>query len=126
MRGKVKFFNETKGFGFITPEAGNDVFVHTSNLKNDGSLTLQEGQEVEFEIGPGPKGPQAVNVRRIGASVQFARANRAVQPNENGQPAQTGTYFFNPYRFVRVKERDNKATHHQFAGDFDPLSLWCR
>ena len=61
-KGKVKWFNNKKGYGFITPESGNDVFVHFSAIKSDGYKTLQEGQEVEFDIQQGPKGEQAANV----------------------------------------------------------------
>jgi CspA family cold shock protein len=61
-RGKVKWFNDKKGYGFIAQEDGRDVFVHFSNVKMDGYKSLAEGMEVEFEIVDGPKGPQAVNV----------------------------------------------------------------
>ncbi|MFC1708506.1 cold-shock protein [Candidatus Omnitrophota bacterium] len=61
-RGKVKWFNAQKGYGFITPENGNDVFVHHSAIQGAGYKTLEEGQEVEFEIEQGPKGEQAQNV----------------------------------------------------------------
>ena len=61
--GTVKFFNEQKGFGFITSPDGDDVFVHVSNIVG-GSL-LTEGQSVEFETAPGRKGPEAVNVRAV-------------------------------------------------------------
>ncbi len=61
--GTVKWFNESKGFGFITPaDGGKDVFVHFSAIKSDGFRTLQEGQSVQFEIEDGPKGPQATSV----------------------------------------------------------------
>jgi len=60
--GNVKFFNEAKGFGFITREGGPDVFVHYSSIKGDGFKTLAEGQEVEFTVTQGEKGPQAENV----------------------------------------------------------------
>jgi len=61
--GTVKWFNEAKGFGFITPEeGGKDVFVHFSAIKADGFRSLAEGQTVTFEVEDGPKGPQAVNV----------------------------------------------------------------
>ena len=61
--GTVKWFNETKGFGFIAPsDGGKDVFVHYSALEGGGFRTLQEGQAVNFETEEGPKGPQATNV----------------------------------------------------------------
>ena len=63
--GKVKFFNESKGFGFITQADGPDVFVHFSAIQADGFKTLSEGQEVEFNIVQGKKGPQAENVRPL-------------------------------------------------------------
>ena len=65
MQGTVKFFNTEKGFGFIAPEDGDDVFVHFSNIEGDGFKTLEEGQKVEFEIGEGRKGPEAQSVRVI-------------------------------------------------------------
>jgi len=61
-KGKVKWFSNQKGYGFITAEGGKDVFVHYSAVKGDGYKTLQEGQDVEFEITQGPKGEQATNV----------------------------------------------------------------
>lgn len=61
-RGKVKWFNSSKGFGFITRESGEDIFVHYSGIKGDGFRTLQEGDDVEFEIETTQKGPQAANV----------------------------------------------------------------
>ncbi|MBT5953781.1 cold-shock protein [bacterium] len=60
--GKVKWFNEEKGFGFIEREEGKDVFVHIRAIQTPGINALQEGQEVEFEVEDGQKGPQAVNV----------------------------------------------------------------
>lgn len=60
--GRVKWFNETKGFGFIEGQDGKDVFVHFSAIKATGFKTLADGQEVEFEVEQGQKGPQAVNV----------------------------------------------------------------
>ncbi|GAB1263914.1 cold-shock protein [Aurantivibrio infirmus] len=60
--GRVKWFNEKKGFGFIEREGGDDVFVHFRAIQSPGFKTLAEGQEVEFEVEDGQKGPQAVNV----------------------------------------------------------------
>ena len=61
----MKFFNAEKGFGFISREQGDDVFVHFSNIQGDGYRSLAEGQTVEFEVGPGRKGDEARNVRVI-------------------------------------------------------------
>ena len=63
-QGTVKWFNATKGFGFITAEDGKDVFVHFSAIKTDGFKTLDEGQKVTFDLEDGPRGPQAVNVEK--------------------------------------------------------------
>lgn len=60
--GTVKFFNETKGFGFITQDKGPDVFVHFSAINSSGFKTLAEGQKVEFQVADGKKGPEAQNV----------------------------------------------------------------
>jgi CspA family cold shock protein len=64
-KGKVKWFSNQKGYGFITPEEGKDVFVHHTEIQGDGYKTLEEGQEVEFEIAQGPKGDQAKNVVKL-------------------------------------------------------------
>ena len=65
-KGKVKWFNEKKGYGFISPEdGGSDLFVHFSNINMAGFKVLQEDQEVEFETTEGQKGPQASNVRAV-------------------------------------------------------------
>ncbi|MDH4077547.1 MAG: cold-shock protein [Acidimicrobiia bacterium] len=63
--GTVKFFNAEKGFGFISRDGENDIFVHFSNIVGDGYKTLDEGQTVEFDIAPGRKGDEAKNVRAI-------------------------------------------------------------
>ncbi|WP_339802197.1 cold-shock protein [uncultured Marinobacter sp.] len=63
--GTVKFFNESKGFGFITREGGPDVFVHYSAIQGGGFKTLAEGQQVEFTVTQGQKGPQAENVNAL-------------------------------------------------------------
>ena len=65
MKGTVKWFNAAKGYGFITPESGEDVFVHFSALQADAYKSLNEGQAVEFEVTKGPKGLQASSVRPV-------------------------------------------------------------
>lgn len=65
--GTVKFFNQTKGFGFITPDDGSkDVFVHVSDVERSGLSTLSDGQKVEFEVQPEARGPKAVNIKEAG------------------------------------------------------------
>ena len=63
--GTVKWFNESKGFGFISQEGGPDVFVHYSAIASEGFRSLAEGDRVEFDVTQGQKGPQAANVRKI-------------------------------------------------------------
>lgn len=65
MIGKVKWFNAGKGFGFIETEEGKDVFVHFSSIQTDGFKSLDEGQEVEFDVVQGERGPQAANVVKL-------------------------------------------------------------
>jgi len=62
--GTVKWFNNSKGYGFITADDGTDVFVHHSDIQGDGFKSLDEGETVEFDITEGPKGPKAANVRK--------------------------------------------------------------
>lgn len=83
IKGQVKWFNESKGFGFITPADGSkDVFVHFSAIQGNGFKTLAEGQNVEFEIQDGQKGPAAVNVTAIfsflNASISFSSTEMAL------------------------------------------------
>ena len=63
--GTVKFFNNEKGYGFISRSDGDDVFVHFSNIEGEGYRTLEQGQNVDFEVGPGRKGDEALNVRVV-------------------------------------------------------------
>jgi cold shock protein len=65
IEGKVKWFNESKGFGFLSRDGGPDVFVHHSEIKADGFRTLNEGDRVSFEVVDSPKGPRAANVNKI-------------------------------------------------------------
>ena len=64
-KGRVKWFNDAKGYGFIEQETGEDVFVHVTAIQTDGFKTLAEGQQVEFEVTDGKKGPQAANVLKL-------------------------------------------------------------
>jgi CspA family cold shock protein len=70
--GKVKWFNEAKGFGFIESDEGADVFVHYSAIAGDGFKTLTEGEQVSFDVINGPKGAQAANVSRAGETADVA------------------------------------------------------
>jgi CspA family cold shock protein len=65
VKGTVKWFNESKGFGFVTKEDGGDVFIHYSAIQGNGFKTLAEGQAVTFDVVDGPKGPKAENVNKI-------------------------------------------------------------
>ncbi|HLG23025.1 MAG TPA: cold shock domain-containing protein [Candidatus Manganitrophaceae bacterium] len=64
-KGRVKWFNASKGYGFITQEDGHDIFVHFTAIQGEGFKSLEEGQEVEFEVTSGAKGPQAANVTKV-------------------------------------------------------------
>ena len=72
-KGKVKWFSNKKGYGFITPDNGQDLFVHFSSIQGDGFKTLNEGEDVEFEVAAGQKGEQAINVIRSQSSKNEAR-----------------------------------------------------
>ena len=65
MKGTIKWFNNQKGYGFISDETGNDVFLHYTGLNMNGFKTIDEGQEVEFDVVEGAKGPQATNVTKL-------------------------------------------------------------
>jgi CspA family cold shock protein len=65
MKGVVKWFNDKKGYGFIADEEGTDFFVHYQDIQGDGFKTLQENDNVEFDVGEGEKGPKALNVRKV-------------------------------------------------------------
>ncbi len=67
-KGKVKWFNDQKGYGFIASDEGGDVFVHYTAIQKEGYRTLAEGEEVEFDLEQGPKGPKAANVRSAAQS----------------------------------------------------------
>ena len=64
-RGKVKWFNAKKGYGFISTNEGNDIFVHFNEIQTEGFKTLEEGDDVEFEVNTGPKGAHATNVTKV-------------------------------------------------------------
>lgn len=64
-KGTVKWFNSSKGYGFISRDEGDDVFVHYKAIEGEGYKTLDEGDKVQFEVGQGPKGPQAMKVSRV-------------------------------------------------------------
>ena len=86
--GKVKWFNNAKGYGFILPEGGGeDLFAHYSSIQMDGYKTLKAGQDVEYERMEGPKGYHAVNIRSLGASLP----NGADDDGEAGGPLSGGT-----------------------------------
>jgi CspA family cold shock protein len=85
--GVVKWFNESRGYGFITPDGGGkDVFVHSTAIKGTGHKNLQEGQRVEFEITQGPKGPQAENVTSITGGSPQQEAQGAAPIEGGGAP----------------------------------------
>lgn len=74
IRGTVKWFNAAKGYGFIEREGGDDVFVHHSAIQMEGYATLEEGEQVEFSVEQGTKGPAAVNVKRLGRDTSASQS----------------------------------------------------
>ena len=93
-QGRVKWFNNTKGYGFITRENAADIFVHYSAIQQDGYRSLREGQLVEFSIGEGPKGIQADDVTVIGPAVREKKAaaqENAEPTTQEGAPAEADT-----------------------------------
>ena len=86
-KGTVKWFNNAKGFGFLGREGGADVFVHYSSIQSDGYKSLKEGDEVEFDIIEGTKGPQADHVVRINDIIQSSAAPSSATPASATQPA---------------------------------------
>jgi CspA family cold shock protein len=83
-QGTVKWFNSEKGFGFIAPTEGPDVFVHYSEITGNGYRSLEENQAVEFDVEQGPKGPQAMRVRALGQLADLG--GPTVRTNEGGSP----------------------------------------
>ncbi|MEQ8484050.1 MAG: cold shock domain-containing protein CspD [Pseudomonadales bacterium] len=95
--GKVKWFNNAKGYGFILPESGGeDLFAHYSSIQMDGYKTLRAGQDVEFDMQQGPKGMHAVNIRSLEADAEAeATRNGAMANGEHSVPAQADTVSYN-------------------------------
>jgi CspA family cold shock protein len=95
--GKVKWFNNAKGYGFILPESGGeDLFAHYSSIQMDGYKTLRAGQDVEFDMQQGPKGMHAVNIRSLEADAEAeATRNGAMANGEHAMPAEADTVSYN-------------------------------
>src|SRR5437867_13401950 len=96
-KGKVKWFNDAKGFGFIAQESGPDVFVHFTAIQAEGFRSLAEGDTVEFEVAQGPKGLQAQNVRKVRSSPIVAKRARV----SSGPVLVSGLYIGSYVRFPR-------------------------
>ena len=99
-KGIVRRFNNQRGFGFISDENGNDVFVHYTGINGEGFKSLEEGQEVEFDVIQGQKGPQAVNVTKL---LQDAADLKRMINNKRRQFIGTASSFFTQY--TRLNER---------------------
>ena len=98
--GKVKWFNNSKGYGFIEQPGSSDIFVHYSAIQGDGFKTLEEGQEVEFEVTQGPKGPQAEKVTKSYASPRLATAKPLTASGlESGKRIKKKATTWSPFFF---------------------------
>ncbi len=95
--GVVKWFNNSKGFGFITQENGEDVFVHFSAIAGDGFKSLNEGDKVTFEVVKGPKGLQAANVAKVSESKKYSLTTPKA-------PERSGAFFINRPPEINTKE----------------------
>lgn len=105
MQGKVKWFNNEKGYGFIGPDDDADVFVHYSAIRGDGFRTLQEGDQVDFEIVQGPKGPQAAKVIKRIEGTHEIKLRVTISWNHSLAETNQQEYFFSQSR-IYLLQRD--------------------